>query len=72
MQLRKLGKECHLVSDFFVSDKFRAIKKEVHLQDIFSAHTGALSGGSNCGFKEVPTFDIYWLPSADSNHGHGG
>jgi hypothetical protein len=21
---------------------------------------------------EVPAADMYWLPSADSNHGHGG
>jgi site-specific DNA recombinase len=53
-------------------DEIRVIKKEVHLQGSYAALASALSGGSNRGFNKVPSFDPYWLPSADSNHGHGG
>jgi site-specific DNA recombinase len=53
-------------------DEVRVIKKEVHLQGSYAALASALSGGSNRGFNKVPSFDPYWLPSADSNHGPDG
>ena len=49
-------------------DEIRVIKKEVHLQGGYAALASALSGGSKSGFNKVPSFDPYWLPSADSNH----
>ena len=53
-------------------DEIRVIKKEVHLQGSYAALASALSGGSNKGFNKVPSFDPYWLLSADSNHGPAG
>jgi len=53
-------------------DEIRVTKKEVHLQGSHAALASALSCGSNSGFKKVPRFDQYWLPSADSNHGPDG
>ena len=53
-------------------NEIKVIKKEVHLQGSYTALASALSGGSNRGFNKVPSFDPYWLPSADSNHGHAG
>jgi hypothetical protein len=32
----------------------------------------AWEGETAAGTREVPAADMYWLPSADSNHGHGG
>ena len=53
-------------------DEITVIKKEVHLKGGFAALASALSGGSNKGFAKVPSFDPYWLLSADSNHGPAG
>jgi site-specific DNA recombinase len=53
-------------------DEIRVIKKEVHFQCTYSALASALSGRANKGINKVPSFAPYWLPSADSNHGHGG
>ena len=53
-------------------DEIRVIKNEVHLQGSYAALASALSIGSNKGFNKVPSFDPYWLLSADSNHGPDG
>ncbi len=44
-------------------------KKEVRLTGSYAALAGALAMSTKPG---VPSFVPVWLPSADSNHGHGG
>ena len=53
---------------------FRRIAKEkMHLTGSYAALAGALCSGSELGpLPGVPSSVLYWLPSADSNHGHGG
>ena len=53
-------------------DEIRVIKNEVHLQGSYAALASARSIGSNKGLSKVPSFDPYWLLSADSNHGPDG
>ena len=54
-------------------DEIRIVKEEVHLSGSLAALTGALCFGSERGFLVgVPSPVMYWLPSADSNHGHAG
>ena len=53
-------------------DDIRVIKKEVHLRGSHAALASALSSESDRGLNKVPSFDPYWLPSADSNHGQDG
>ena len=54
-------------------DEIRIAKKEVHLSGSHAALAGALCGGSKLGsLSGVPSFNPYWLPSADSNHGPDG
>ena len=54
-------------------DEIRIVKEEVHLSGRLAALTGALCFGSERGFLVgVPSPVMYWLPSADSNHGHAG
>ena len=53
-------------------NEISVIKKEVHLKGGYAALASALSGGLKSGFNKVPSFTPYWLPSADSNHGHAG
>ena len=53
-------------------DEIKVVKKEVHLSGSYSALAGALCIGTKRGTLEaVPSFDLSWLPIADSNHGQG-
>ncbi len=54
-------------------DEIRIVKEKVHLTGSFAALAGALCYGSERdSLSGVPSSVLYWLPSADSNHGHGG
>ncbi len=54
-------------------DEIRIVKEEVHLTGSLASLAGALCGGSEQGtLPRVPSSFMYWLPSADSNHGHAG
>ncbi len=52
-------------------DEIKVVKKEVHLVGSYAALAGALGIVTKHGLKTVPSFGLAWLPSADSNHGHG-
>ncbi len=52
-------------------DEIRVVKKEVHLSGSYSALAGALCMSTKPALEMVPSFVPVWLPSADSNHGHG-
>ncbi len=52
--------------------EIRVDKKEVRLSGSYAAMAGALSMSTKpAHFGMVPSFVPVWLPSADSNHGHG-
>ncbi len=54
-------------------DEIRIVKAEAPLSGSLAALAGALCSGTGTGtLPEVPRHVSYWLPSADSNHGHGG
>lgn len=54
-------------------EEIRVDKKEVRLSGSYAAMAGALSMSTKPAlFSGVPSFVPVWLPSADSNHGHGG
>ena len=54
-------------------DEIRIVKEEVHLSGNLAALAGALCSGSERGsLPGVPSSVLYWLPSADSNHGPDG
>ena len=54
-------------------DEIRIVKQKVHLTGSYAALAGALCSKSELdSLPGVPSSVIYWLPSADSNHGHGG
>jgi hypothetical protein len=47
-------------------------KTEVRLTGSYAALAGALTMSTKpAHFEMVPSFVPVWLPSADSNHGHG-
>lgn len=52
-------------------DEIKVVKKEVHLSGSYSALAGALCMSTKPALEMVPSFVPVWLPSADSNHGHG-
>ena len=53
-------------------DEIRIVKQKVHLTGSYAALAGALFGSELGSLPGVPSSVLYWLPSADSNHGHGG
>ena len=54
-------------------DEIRIVKQKVHLTGSYAALAGALCSKSELdSLPGVPSAVMFWLPSADSNHGHGG
>ncbi len=54
-------------------DEIKVAKEEVHLTGSLASLAGALCSGSELNsLAGVPSSMLYWLPSADSNHGPDG
>ncbi len=75
-ELKQLARELEEIKKEYLKllvNEIMIVKQKVHLTGSYAALAGALCSKSEPGsLPGVPTSVIYWLPSADSNHGHGG